>query len=179
MCPGWNVGGRRPAGDRRNSLIGEGKHFGLAGVLVAWNQHGLSLLRQSGDGNPLQALFLGYADSSIQAAQVHIGGNDERHPLKERVPNWYFGGLIFVLQSGLRQPVAVVRLCHNLKLNRSGVIAGEQMDRKQSLLPRLTIGNQTPLVSFILMFQLNQNGWVIVSRKEERPVKGTALRYTV
>ena len=110
--------------------------------MVAGNQHRFGLLRQCGDGNSLQALFPGYADSGIQAAQVHIGGNDERHPLKERVPNWYFGGLIFVLQSGLRQPMAIVRLCHNLELYRPGFIAGEQMDRESQTLVGAPIGDQ-------------------------------------
>ena len=110
--------------------------------MVAGNQHRLGLLRQCGNGDPIQALFPGYADSGIQAAQVHIGGNDERHPLKECVPNWYFGGLIFVLQSSLCQSVAVVRLCHDLKLHRPGIVAGEQMNGKLQTLVGSPVGNQ-------------------------------------
>ncbi len=71
-------------------------------------------------------------DGSVQAAQVHIGGNDQRSALIDRVPGWNFQGsrLVFFFQCSFGQPDTVVGLGHNLKLHRPSVITREKVDWK-------------------------------------------------
>lgn len=129
---GWGVGNRRPAGDFRNRFFGQGKHPGPARVLVAGDQDGLGLLLQGGNSDPIQASAAGGLDSGVQAAQIHVGGDNQGPPLIDGIPGRHIQGrrLVFLLQRGPGQPGAVVRLSHDLKLHRSGIVTGQEMNRK-------------------------------------------------
>ena len=138
---GRGVGNRRPARDLGNGLAGQGEHSGLTGILIAGDQNRFGLLLQSSDRDLLQAPVPGGLNGGVQTAQVHVGGNHQGPPLIDGVPGRDVRGrrLVFLLQCGLSQPGAVVRLSHDLKLHRSGVVAGEEMNREPETLVRSPI----------------------------------------
>lgn len=130
---GRDIRDRRASGDLGDGLTGQSKDPGLARVLIAGDQDGLGLLLQGGDGDLLQAPAAGGLDSGVQSAQVHVGGNHQGPPLIDGVPDGDIQGrrLICLFQRGPGQPGAVVGLSHDLKLHRSGVVAGQKVDRRR------------------------------------------------
>ena len=168
---GRGIGNWRPAGDLRNRFFGQGEHPGPACVLVARDQDGLGLFLQGGNGDLLQAPAAGGLDSGVQAAQVHVGGDNQGLSLIDGVPGGDIQGrrLVFFLQRGPGQPGAVVRLSHNLKLHRSGVVAGEEMNRKLETLVRSSIGNQLG-VGLSIGLQLRENVFVALTGKDKSPL---------
>lgn len=85
---GWSVGDWRPARDLGDGLAGQGEHPGLAGILVAGDQHRLGLFFQSGNGNLLQAPIPGRLNGGVQTAQVHIGGDYQGPAIVDGIPGW-------------------------------------------------------------------------------------------
>lgn len=139
---GRGIGNRRLACDLGDGLAGQGEYPGLAGILVAGDQDGLGLLLQGGNGDLLQAPDSGGLDGGVQAAQIHVGGDDQGLPLVDGVPGGHIQGrrLVCLLQRGPGQPGAVVGLSHDLKLHRSGIVAGQEMNRKLEALVRSPVG---------------------------------------
>ena len=87
---------------------------------------------------------MGGLDGCIQSTQVHVGGNYKGQPLIDGIPGGHVQGrrLVFLFQRSLGQAGAVVGLGHELKLHRSGVVAGEKMDRKLNALVRSPVRYQ-------------------------------------
>ena len=141
---GRGIRNRRPAGDLRDRLFGQGEHPGPARVLVAGDQDCFGLLLQGGNGDLVQAPAVGGLDSGVQAAQVHVGGDYKRPPLIDGIPGRHIQGrrLVFLLQCGPSKPGAVVGLGHDLELHRSGIIAGQEMNRKLEALVCASIRDQ-------------------------------------
>lgn len=84
----------------------------------------------------------GNGNGGIQPPEVHIRRHDKGHPLKESVPSRIRRGLVLGFQCGLGEPPAVVRHRHDLELDRAGIVAGEQMDRKLYAAVGCTVGNE-------------------------------------
>ena len=162
----WHIRRGRPAGDCRNSLVVEREHFGKAGVLVAGNQYRPGLSLQGSDSNLLPALTVGSLNGGVQAAQVHIRRNNKGHPVKDSVPDRDLCGLVLVLQRGLCQTAAVVRLRHDLKLHRSGVVAGEKMNWKLNTPISASIGNQLG-IGLGISLQFGENVLIAFAGKKE------------
>jgi len=103
-----------------------------------------SLFLQGGGLDPLYPLFVCCLDGCIQAPQVHVRRNHEGYTLKHGIPG---GDLhqrwpILVFECSLCQPLAVVRDRHDLKLYRTGSIAGEQVNGKLQAAVRAPVRNQ-------------------------------------
>lgn len=109
-------------------------------------------------------------DSGVQAAQVHIRRNDERHLLKEGVPGGDCRWLIFVLQGGPGQPGPVVGLGHDLKLHRPGIIAGQKVDRHLQALIRASVGDEFG-VGLSVGLQFGQDVLVTLPSEDESPLR--------
>lgn len=165
------VWGRRPAGDLRDRLFGQGEHSGLAGILVAGNQDGLGLLLQSGNSDPVQASAVGGLDSGVQTAQVHVGGNHKGLPLIDGVPDGHIQGrrLVFLLQCGPGQPGAVVGLGHDLKLHSPGVVAGQKVNWELEAAVRSPVGDQLS-VGLGVGLQFGEDILIALAGKDERPL---------
>ncbi len=171
MCAGWSVGNRWPACDLGDGLAGQGEHSGLAGILVAGDQHGLGLLFQCGNGNLLQAPISGCLNGGIQTAQVHIGGDHQGPAIVDGVPDRNVRGrrLVFLFQCGPSQPGAIIRLCHDLKLHCAGIVTGQEMDRKVKASVRTSVGDQLG-IGLGVGFQLRKNVFVALTGKDKSPL---------
>lgn len=169
MCTGRQVGNRRPACYLRDRLASEDKDPGLSGVTVAGEEDGLGLALQSSKGDLRMTFLPGNGNGGIQPPEVHVRRHDKGHPLKESVPSRIRRGLVLGFQCGLGEPPAVVRHRHDLELDRAGIVAGEQMDRKLYAAVGRTVGNELGIRPWLGGFQLRQNIAVAFSGKEKRP----------
>lgn len=167
----WGIGNRWPAGDFRDCLFGQGKYPGPARVLVAGDQDRFGLLLQGGNGDLLQAPAAGGLDGGVQAAQIHVGGDNQGPPLIDGVPGGHIQGrrLVFLLQCGPGQPDAVVGLRHDLKLHRPSVVAGKEMNRKLEALVCASIRDQLG-VGLDISLQLGEDISVALTSKDKSPL---------
>lgn len=157
MCTGRRVGKGRPACYLRNCLVGENEDPGLSGVPVSGKQDGLRLPCQSGEGNLRKALLTGLRNSGIDPPQIHVRRHDEGNVLKESVPGGILRRLILPFQCNPGEFLSIVRHGHDLELDRSRAIAGEQMYRELQTAIGCTVGNELGVCSRLGDLQLSQN----------------------
>lgn len=167
----WGIGNRRPAGDLHDRFFGQGKYLGPPRVLVAGDQNGLGLFLQGGSGDLFQAPVAGGLDGGVQAAQIHVGSDDQGLPLIDGVPSRHVQGrrLIFLFQCCPGQPGAVVGLGHDLELHRSGAVAGQEMNRKLKALVCASIRDQLG-VGLGIGLQLSEDIPVALTGKDKDPL---------
>lgn len=169
---GRSIGDRRPACNFHNRFFGQGEHPGLAALLIAGDQHFLGLPLQGDHGDLLDPPFPGSPDGRIQAAQVHIGGDDQGPALIDSVPDRHVQGrgLVRLLQRGPGQPGTVAGLGHDLELHRPGAVTGQQVDRELEASVRAPVGDQLGVGPSVGL-QLGEDVLVALAGEKESPLR--------
>lgn len=144
--------------------------------LAAGDQHCPGLPLQGSNGDLLYPPAPGGLNGGVQAAQIHVGGDDQRAVPIDGVPDRHVQGwrLVFLLQRGPGQPGTVVRLCHDLKLHRPGIVAGEKVDRKLKTLVCTPVGDQLG-IGLGVGFQLGEDILVALTGEKKSPLAARKL----
>lgn len=139
--------------------------------LAAGNQHCPGLPLQGSDGDLLYPPAPGGLNDGVQAAQIHVGGDDQRAVPIDGVPDRHVQGwrLVFLLQRGPGQPGTVVRLCHDLKLHCPGVVTGQEVDRKLETAVSPSIGDQLG-IGLGVGLQFGEDVFVTLAGKDKGPL---------
>ena len=139
--------------------------------LAAGDQHCPGLPLQGSNGDLLYPPAPGGLNGGVQAAQIHVGGDDKRAVPIDGVPDRHIQGrrLVLLLQRGPGQPGTVVRLCHDLKLHRPGVVTGQEVGRKLETAVSPSIGDQLG-IGLGVGLQFGEDVFVTLAGKDKGPL---------